>query len=93
MTSERKLLRNGKPEGIHGVRQSATAMSKWWKITSFVCLLAAATAGASRAQTYTALYTFSGGADGGYPQYGGLLMDAAGNLYGTALSAVTSIAL
>ena len=36
------------------------------------------------AQTYTILYTFSGGADGGYPQYGGLLPDAAGNLYGTA---------
>ncbi len=31
----------------------------------------------------TTLYRFTGGSDGGYP-YGGLVMDAAGNLYGTA---------
>src|ERR1700729_104702 len=36
------------------------------------------------APTYTVLYTFSGGTDGGYPQYGRLIADAAGNLYGTA---------
>jgi uncharacterized repeat protein (TIGR03803 family) len=32
----------------------------------------------------TVLYSFCGGADGGYPQ-AGLIRDAAGNLYGTAL--------
>ena len=29
------------------------------------------------------LHNFTGGADGGYPYYGGLVRDAAGNLYGT----------
>jgi uncharacterized repeat protein (TIGR03803 family) len=33
-------------------------------------------------QTYTVIHTFTGGADGGGPE-GGLMMDAAGNLYGT----------
>ncbi len=33
----------------------------------------------------TVLYTFTGGTDGGYPSAGPVL-DAAGNLYGTALN-------
>jgi len=45
-------------------------------------LIAAMAAGAS-AQGFTVLYTFSGGADGGYPQYGRLVADDSGNLYGT----------
>jgi uncharacterized repeat protein (TIGR03803 family) len=39
---------------------------------------------AAQAQTYTVLYTFTGGADGAYPQYGRLIADTSGNLYGTA---------
>ena len=39
----------------------------------------------ARAQTFTILYSFSGGSDGGFP-YGALLQDAAGNLYGTTRS-------
>ncbi len=31
----------------------------------------------------TVLYTFTGGADGGYPQWAVLARDSAGNLYGT----------
>jgi uncharacterized repeat protein (TIGR03803 family) len=46
-------------------------------------LIVALLAIAVQAQTYTVLYTFTGGADGGYPQYTRLVMDAAGNLYGT----------
>ena len=34
----------------------------------------------------TVLYTFTGGADGGNPGYVGLILDAAGNLYGTTQS-------
>ena len=34
------------------------------------------------AQTFTVLYTFTGGTDGGFPN-GGLIQDSAGNLYGT----------
>jgi uncharacterized repeat protein (TIGR03803 family) len=37
----------------------------------------------SRAQTFTVLHNFTGGADGAYP-YVGVSKDSAGNLYGTA---------
>jgi len=47
-------------------------------------LLAAMTAVASSAQTYRVLYTFTGGSDGAYPAYGGLVPDGAGNFYGAA---------
>lgn len=47
-------------------------------------ILLAAAASKCLAQSFTTLYTFSGGADGGYPQYGRLVGDATGNLYGTA---------
>jgi uncharacterized repeat protein (TIGR03803 family) len=33
--------------------------------------------------TYTVLHSFTGGADGGYPEYAGLIQDSAANLYGT----------
>jgi uncharacterized repeat protein (TIGR03803 family) len=36
----------------------------------------------AQARTFTVLYNFTGGSDGAYP-YAGLLLDAAGNLYGT----------
>jgi len=39
----------------------------------------------SRQGTWSVLYNFTGGADGGNPA-GGLLMDSAGNLYGTTAS-------
>jgi uncharacterized repeat protein (TIGR03803 family) len=35
------------------------------------------------AQTYSVLYNFTGGSDGGEP-YGQVTLDASGNLYGTA---------
>ncbi|MGA8763481.1 MAG: choice-of-anchor tandem repeat GloVer-containing protein [Candidatus Sulfotelmatobacter sp.] len=38
---------------------------------------------AAEAQTLTTLYPFAGGSDGGFPA-GGLILDAHGNLYGTA---------
>jgi uncharacterized repeat protein (TIGR03803 family) len=39
--------------------------------------------GQSQAQTYTLLYSFTGGSDGKWP-YSSLIEDSAGNLYGTA---------
>jgi uncharacterized repeat protein (TIGR03803 family) len=36
--------------------------------------------------SYSVLYTFTGGADGGLPQGRGLVRDAGGNIYGTTAS-------
>jgi uncharacterized repeat protein (TIGR03803 family) len=47
-----------------------------------VVLLAAVATRSAQAQTFTPLYQFSGGKDGGNP-LAGLVEDAAGNLYGT----------
>ena len=49
---------------------------------AFGLVLSAMLAQPSQAQTYTVLYTFTGGTDGGQP-YSGLIRDHAGNLYGT----------
>jgi uncharacterized repeat protein (TIGR03803 family) len=62
----------------------------WARLQAVGCALAStlmlaaliiATA-AAQAQTYTVLYSFTGGADGANPE-AGLIRDAAGNLYGT----------
>jgi uncharacterized repeat protein (TIGR03803 family) len=45
-------------------------------------LLVLGLASLAQAQTFTTLYSFSGGSDGGQP-YAGLIEDADGNLYGT----------
>jgi len=45
-------------------------------------LVTAVFSGSAQAQTFTLLYTFTGGADGGDP-IGGLIMDTQDNLYGT----------
>ncbi len=39
--------------------------------------------------TYTQLYAFTGGADGAFP-YGGVVVDASGNIYGTAAAGGTN---
>src|SRR5580698_11366 len=55
------------------------------RLLAFVLVLglgAIATPG-TQAQTYTVIHPFTGGNDGGYP-LAGFVMDAAGNLYGTA---------
>jgi uncharacterized repeat protein (TIGR03803 family) len=49
-----------------------------------ICKVRPLVSGSQDAPTYTVLYTFSGGTDGGYPQYGPLIADPAGNFYGTA---------
>jgi uncharacterized repeat protein (TIGR03803 family) len=48
--------------------------------------LGVVTTQSAQAQNFTALYSFTGASDGGEP-YAGLVRDAAGNLYGTALGA------
>jgi hypothetical protein len=44
-----------------------------------------------QAQTFQVIHNFTNGLDGGSP-YAGLTIDAAGNLYGTAVSAASSLA-
>jgi len=46
-------------------------------------LLPLAATRAAQAQTYSVLYNLAGGELGGYPAYGALVQDTAGNLYGT----------
>ncbi len=63
-----------------------------WRLDSRVCGLLAlallvltfAAAAGVHAQTYSVLYTFTGGMDGANP-FAGLMRDKAGNLYGTTL--------
>jgi uncharacterized repeat protein (TIGR03803 family) len=49
---------------------------------TFALTLAVVSTRRAQAQTYSVLYTFTGGADGGWP-YSGVILDEAGNLYGT----------
>lgn len=51
---------------------------------AMVFALTVALSQATQGQTYTVIHTFTGGADGASPQ-SGLTIDAAGNLYGTAI--------
>ena len=53
-------------------------------VLAFAAVFAAAVLAipSAPAQTFTVLHSFTGGADGGYP-YSGLILDKAGNLYGT----------
>lgn len=58
-------------------------------ISMFIALailaLAAAATPSARAQTFTVLHSFRGGADGQAPGNGSLILDAKGNLYGVTL--------
>src|ERR1700733_7514272 len=55
-----------------------------------VLLLVVVTAPLAHASKFTTLYNFTGGADGGYPEEGGLVQDQAGSLYGTTYLGGTS---
>ena len=50
-----------------------------WHVLAFVVVLASAAL--AQAQTFTTVYNFTGGSDGGNP-YAGVIQDKAGNLYG-----------
>lgn len=60
-----------------GVRAASGALAL---VTMLIPTLVASHS--AQAQTYSVLYSFTGGADGGNP-YNGLVRDTAGNLYGT----------
>jgi uncharacterized repeat protein (TIGR03803 family) len=52
-------------------------------LASAILMLPFVATRSARAQTYTVLYSFTGGADGGGGVFAGLVRDGAGNLYGT----------
>src|SRR5579863_1467346 len=52
-------------------------------VFAFVLGVAAFATPQTQAQSFTVIHTFTGGDDGGYP-LAGFVMDASGNLYGTA---------
>jgi len=56
---------------------------------AIVLLPALAATPSAQAQTYSVLYNFTGGSDGGYSEYANLIQDKAGNLYGVASSGGT----
>jgi uncharacterized repeat protein (TIGR03803 family) len=62
------------------VRKSRTC--HFCKAVAVILLLSCTAAPAAFAQTFTLLYSFTGGTDGGNPS-DGLVLDSAGNLYGT----------
>jgi uncharacterized repeat protein (TIGR03803 family) len=50
---------------------------------ALVAVLGSATSPLAQAKSFKTLHNFTGGLDGGYPEYGKLAQDKAGNLYGT----------
>jgi len=58
------------------------AVSSSFALLTALVLLGMVMVSAGHAQTFTTLYSFTGGADGGYTS-GGLMQDTAGDLYGT----------
>ena len=55
-----------------------------------VLFLGAVTAPLAQATKFTTLYNFTGGSDGGDPEYGSLVQDKGGSLYGTTYLGGTS---
>jgi uncharacterized repeat protein (TIGR03803 family) len=67
----------------HAEQQRSSAFARLAGMAGLLILLV--TAIPVRAQTFTIIHNFTGGADGGFP-YAGPTIDHAGNLYGTAAS-------
>jgi uncharacterized repeat protein (TIGR03803 family) len=59
-------------------------------ICGFLVVALMLQARAEAATKYKVLYKFTGGADGAWPEFGSLISDAAGNLYGTAYGGDTN---
>jgi uncharacterized repeat protein (TIGR03803 family) len=68
-------------------RLRALSMPLVLAIVLFSALVAAP---AANGQTYKVLYNFTGGSDGGWPYFGSLVQDKAGNLYGTTVGGGSS---
>jgi uncharacterized repeat protein (TIGR03803 family) len=66
----------------HRMFKTGSRTTKFFFALTFAIILAALLAPPAQAQTYTVLYTFTGGTDGGWP-YSGVILDDSGNMYGT----------
>ena len=73
------MTRPSLEKGLNSISTAATTVAAFLPL---LLLIVFATYPA-HAQTYSVIYSFTGGADGGNPSMGGLTMDSAGNLYGT----------
>jgi len=69
---------------VTGVRRVSGWVPASGRTLAFNILLSLSllVAGVAEGQTFKTLYVFTGGADGAYPQFGGLITDASGNIYG-----------
>src|ERR1019366_5449362 len=65
--------------GILGISPQASAFA----LVTLLFVVSVAGAPASQAQTFTVIHTFTGQGEDGANPYAGLVMDGAGNLYGT----------
>jgi uncharacterized repeat protein (TIGR03803 family) len=61
---------------------------RFWSVTALIFVCSCTVATPTFAQTFSLLYSFTGGADGASPSEG-LVLDSAGNLYGTTQSGGT----
>jgi uncharacterized repeat protein (TIGR03803 family) len=70
---------------VRNLRLPSKTLMSTISLASILSIALATATQPAQAQTFSVLYTFTGGADGGTP-YAGLVLDNQGNLYGTTVA-------
>jgi len=78
-------MKNPPQYGVSRMRLRGAGVALAFAFVAVVGLRVGVAAQSAPSRTFKVLYTFQGSSDGGEP-YAGLVRDAAGNLYGTAIS-------
>lgn len=65
-----------------GIRKSILQVASAVGALLFAIIMGGVFTPSAHAQTFTALYAFTGSTDGGFPEGDGLVLDSAGNIYG-----------